>query len=260
MSNKEKILVVDDEVMMRDMLYNLLVKQDYQVMTAVSGEEAIVRVKQNEPDLIILDLMMPKMNGLETLKRIRQIDKSVEVIILTGIAIDDLDKQAQALGVSEIIRKGVGVELFLKSINYALDKRRAKKTAPEQPKASKGRIMVVDDEAEIRFVLEKFLIKHGYEVVTAQSGEEAIQRITQEPSKPPQLVLLDIQMSGMDGLVALKKIKEINNNIGVVMVSGLTDLDIAQKAIELGAYDYIMKPFNLEYLEMVVLTKLLLSE
>lgn len=260
MSNKEKILVVDDEVMMRDMLYNLLTKENYQVITASGGEEAITHVKESQPDLVILDLMMPKVNGLETLKRVRQINKSVEVIILTGIAIEDLDKQAQALGVSEIIRKGVGVELFLKSITYALDKRRAKKTTSEQPKASKGKIMVVDDEADIRFILEKFLLKHGYDVITAQNGEEAIKRIMQEKSKPPQLVLLDIKMPGMDGLLALKKIKEIDKNIGVVMVSGQTDLEIAQKAIELGAYDYVMKPFNLEYLEMVVLTKLLLAE
>lgn len=260
MADKEKILVVDDEVMMRDMLYNLLTRKNYTVLTATGGEDALLKIKQTPPDLIILDLMMPKMNGIETLQRIRQFDKNVEIIILSGIAIENMDQQAQKLGVSEIVRKGVGVEMFLKSITYAMDKRNAKKTELQKQKTSKGRIMVVDDEIDIRFILEKFLTKHGYEVITAQNGEDAINKIMQDKANPPQLVLLDITMPGMDGMIALKKIKEINNKIGVVMVSGVTDLEIAQKAMDMGAYDYVMKPFNLEYLEMVVLTKLLLAE
>ncbi|MFH1227709.1 MAG: response regulator [Planctomycetota bacterium] len=260
MDKQEKILIVDDEVMMREMLYNLFSKKGYQVIAAPNGEEAVKQAKESRPDLIVLDLQMPKMNGLEVLKQVREFDKDVEVIILTGMEVDELDKRAGQLGVSGILRKGVGVELFLKSITYALEKRKAKQAGAPAVQTVKAKIMVVDDDADIRFILEKFLHKHGYEVATAQTGEEALKYIEREKSSPPNLVLLDINMPGMDGILTLKKIKELDSEIGVVMISGLNDMELTRKAAELGSYDYIMKPFNMEYLEMVVLTKLLLSD
>jgi len=73
------------------------------------------------------------------------------------------------------------------------------------------------------------------------------------------LVLLDIKMPGMDGISTLKRIKEIDKNIGVVMITGFPEAENAKEAMELGAYDYIVKPFDLTYLKLVVLTKLLTS-
>ena len=64
----------------------------------------------------------------------------------------------------------------------------------------------------------------------------------------------------MDGLVVLKKIKELNPKISVLMISGMNDTQTTRQAMQLGAYDYIMKPFNMEYLDMVVMTKLLLAD
>ncbi|MFA5795442.1 MAG: response regulator [Candidatus Brocadiia bacterium] len=260
MNKPEKILIVDDEIMMREMLYSLFSKKGYQVISAPNGEEAVKQAKESRPDLIVLDLKMPKMNGIEVLRQIREFDKDVEVVILTGIMVEDLEKRAAQLGVSEIVRKGVSVELFLKSIIQTLEKHKARQSNVPAHQPAKARIMVVDDDVDIRFVLEKFLQKHGYEVITAQSGEEALEYIEREKSKQPSLVLCDIKMPGMDGLLTIKKIKELNSKIGVVMISGLIDMELNQKAIELGAYDYIMKPFNMEYLEMVVLTKLLLTD
>jgi DNA-binding response OmpR family regulator len=267
MTDQEKILVVDDEMVMRDLLYTVLTKQNYKVVTALNGREALNMMPKEKPDLVILDLMMPGLNGLETFVQMRRIDPKIETIILTGANVDDLETQARQLGVSDILRKGVGVELFLKSINYVMDKRKSKHGAPE-PKF-KGEILVVDDDADIRFMLEKFFTRQGYKVNTAASGEEALDRLNKYSTinvkkstsgNTALIVLLDIKMSGMDGLMTLKKIKELDKTISVLMISGINDVNITREAMRLGAYDYIMKPFNMEYLDMVVMTKILLAE
>ena len=119
----------------------------------------------------------------------------------------------------------------------------------------KEKILVVDDDPQIRALLEKFLIKKGYEAATAASGEEAIDKVKTES---PQVVLLDIKMPGADGITILKQFRQINDRLGVIMITGLKDEETARKAMAAGAYDYIVKPFDLNYLEMALLTKLAL--
>jgi len=111
------------------------------------------------------------------------------------------------------------------------------------------KILVVDDEHLIRWSLEQSLRKQGYEVLMAASGEEALKTI-QEDS--PDLVLLDIQLPGMDGLEVLSRAKELDEELIVIMVTALGVLETAVKAMRMGAYDYINKPFNLDELSIIV--------
>ena len=117
------------------------------------------------------------------------------------------------------------------------------------------KILIVDDDSKICTLLEKFLIKKGFYPITATNGEGALEKVEKEN---PTIVLLDIKMPGMDGITVLKKIKEINEHMAVIMITGVKDESIAKEAMELGAYDYITKPFDLNYLEMSLLTKILL--
>lgn len=113
----------------------------------------------------------------------------------------------------------------------------------------KNKILVVDDEHLIRWSLEQNLKKQGYEVSTAGSGEDVL-RLLQEES--PDLILLDIQLPGMNGMEVLEKVKELDESVIVIMVTALGVLETAVKAMRLGAYDYINKPFNLDELAIVI--------
>lgn len=119
------------------------------------------------------------------------------------------------------------------------------------------RILVVDDEKVICDALGKFLSRKGYQVATAQSGEEAIECVKKEK---PHLILLDIMMPGLGGIETLKRIKAIDKEVAVVMITAVNEDDIGRKCMELGAYDYITKPLNIDYLETVLMTKLLSCE
>ncbi len=250
----KKILVVDDEAQIRNVLYQLLTKKGYSVTTAPSGKAALDALKKDRPDLIILDQNMPKMDGLETLKRIRESDKSIGIVMLTGYVSEELEKNALQLGVDEFLGKGHGTsaQLFLKSIENVLER---KATAPKNATRPGGEIMVVDDEATIRDMLNQFLTRHGYTVKTASSGEETLE-ILKTKSYQPQLILLDINMPGIDGLVTLREIKKINKEAGVIIMTGINDEILGLQALESGAFEYIMKPFNLEYLELAILSKI----
>jgi DNA-binding NtrC family response regulator len=118
-----------------------------------------------------------------------------------------------------------------------------------------GVLLVVDDDAQIQQLLKKFFQSKGMHVVLASSGEEGLQAL----SHRPVIVLLDINMPGMDGVMTLKKIKEQHPKLPVVMISGGGEEGMARTALSLGAYDYVSKPFSLEYLETIVLTKILLG-
>ncbi len=114
---------------------------------------------------------------------------------------------------------------------------------------TKSKILVVDDEHLIRWSLEQNLKKQGYEVSTAGSGEDALRLLQEEP---PDLMLLDIQLPGMNGMEVLEKVKELEEDVIVIMVTALGVLETAVKAMRLGAYDYINKPFNLDELAIVI--------
>lgn len=108
------------------------------------------------------------------------------------------------------------------------------------------RILVVDDESEVCRMLEKFLREKGYQVFKAFDGKTALELVKEER---PHIVLLDIKMPGMDGIECLKKITEIDKEIGVIMITAIKEEETGKEALALGAYDYITKPLDLHHLE-----------
>ncbi len=109
-----------------------------------------------------------------------------------------------------------------------------------------ARILVVDDEPDSVELLQEFLTGKGYEVVTASNGEEALRKVKEER---PHLILLDVRMPGMNGLDVLRKVREFDQEVGVIMVTAVNEEDTGRDALKLGAFDYIVKPLNFEYLE-----------
>ncbi len=113
---------------------------------------------------------------------------------------------------------------------------------------SKPLVLVVDDEAGIRESLSDIFSDEGYEVATAETGEEALVALA---AREPDLVLLDIWLPGMDGLEALEKIKRKKPGVPVIMISGHGNIEMAVRATKNGAYDFLEKPLSLERVVLV---------
>ncbi|MDD5495530.1 MAG: response regulator [Candidatus Omnitrophica bacterium] len=111
------------------------------------------------------------------------------------------------------------------------------------------KLLVVDDEHDICDFVKNFFQERGFEVFTASNGDEALAMVKEDK---PDIVLLDVKMKGMDGIAALKHIKDIDRSLKVIMVTALEDQDKMVEASKLGACDYITKPLVLDHLEQTV--------
>jgi DNA-binding response OmpR family regulator len=116
-----------------------------------------------------------------------------------------------------------------------------------------GRILVVDDEINVIRLLQKFLTSKDYDVCTAADGKTAVQKVRE---LKPQIVLLDILMPGTGGMDVLNEIKKLEPDTTVIMVTAVSDEELAKRSIEMGAFDYITKPINLDYLETCLMVRM----
>jgi DNA-binding response OmpR family regulator len=112
-----------------------------------------------------------------------------------------------------------------------------------------GKILVVDDEPEVRQMMEHFLTERGYEVRIAENGRLGLAALD---SFTPDVVLLDMHMPEMDGLETLQRLASRAPSLPVIMVTVNDDVETTSRLLQLGAADYVPKPFNLEYLEQAI--------
>lgn len=113
----------------------------------------------------------------------------------------------------------------------------------------KGKVLIVDDVPDTIEIIQKLLRYEGYEVLTAQTGEEGVRKVEEEK---PDVVLMDISLPGIDGNEALKRIKKINPNQSVIMLTAYATVDNAIQALKEGAQDFLKKPFENEHLIHIV--------
>lgn len=112
------------------------------------------------------------------------------------------------------------------------------------------KILVVDDEVSICELLDEYLSMHGYQVITAGNGQDAISKFEADR---PHMVLLDLSMPGMSGMDVLRKIREIDANAGIIVLSAFGDVNTVQEAVETGANFYTQKPIEFDRLLKILI-------
>nr|MBI3611608.1 response regulator [Nitrospirota bacterium] len=253
-----KILVVDDEQMICDLLRAVLSPHGYEVLTATDGHEALALFQQHRPSVTLLDLHMPGMDGIEVLKQIRTINPRAAVMVLTAGENARLENQARALGVTDFLKKGLSLDVVLGAMERSLQMPSPASAVPAAGLPGQGAtaesqegatILVVDDEAMIRNLLTKFFTLRGYRVRAAQNGAEALAMVEQQQ---PDLIILDMYMPGMNGIEVLRELRAKHYAGGVVVLTASQDEKLLQQTLDLGSVDVIGKPVNLERLELVV--------
>lgn len=232
----ECILFSHNEVETRNFFYEIFADLGYKIITTPTYKEVLEILKKERPDYIILGPTVSDIPIEVLLEKIKVINGNIKVIILDG----SKNRQESVQDIIKTLKRNI------QTLSSA-----QKETKRVQIKAN---ILVVDDEAESAQLLKNYLSKRGYNVDIALSGEEAMTKINMAKS---DIVLLDIYMQGIDGLVVLKAIKEIDKSIIVIITTGVEDTWIIKEAMNLGANGYLVKPFNLVKLEELMLAEIL---
>ena len=257
------ILCVDDDVDVLELLKEYFTEQGFVVLTATNGVEAFLQVKRWQPKAVILDLFMPRLGGIGALGRIKALNPDVVVILVSGMG-NALELVTEAgLSVAGAFTKPLNLtqlsETLARSGVVAPAALVAAATSGEGAQIKRpvrARVLVVDDELEFRKVLAEYLEDRGFDVIEAQAGEEALDRI---PDFHPHIVLMDVMMAGVGGIEALRRIKVSAPETCVIMVTAVEDIDSARGALALGASDYVTKPFSFQYLDSVLEVHMLMD-
>ncbi|MFY9457443.1 MAG: response regulator [Candidatus Spechtbacterales bacterium] len=231
----QKILIIEDEKALLSMLSDKLMREGYDVVSAEDGEAGIQKAKEEKPDLILLDIIMPKMSGIEVLEIMRA-DKTlsaIPVIIISNSGQQVEIKRAKALGARDYLVKA---EFDPQEV---IEKVRALFGSSKNSDDG-STVLVVEDDQFLRDLIVKKLEEEGLKTSQAIDGEEGLRLIRENK---PDIVLLDLILPGIDGFEVLKQAKAdpAVSEIPIVILSNLGQRDDIDRGIELGAKDYLIK-------------------
>ena len=230
MSKRGKILIVDDERDSIEGLKDILEDNNFEVDAVDDGQKAVQRLKQTVFDIILLDIKMPVMDGVETYKQIKDICKikGTAVIMMTAYSLEEMVKEAIHDGVYAILRKPLNVEELLDTISQSKEG---------------ALVLVVEDDFEVAESIKYLLEDNGYRVNIMSSGEAAVEYAKKHTQ---DIILLDVKLPVMNGLETYLKIKEINpNSVAIMMTAYREEVDdIVKQALKNSVYTCLYKPLD----------------
>ena len=248
-----KVLIVEDEELIRK---GIALTVDWATLDCVvvgeaaNGAEGLEKAEKCDPDLIITDLKMPQMDGIEMLERLRQAGKTTHVIILTAYDWSDIEVEAKAAGVTAFCAKPMFMSDLRETLMSALGQNQtdaAQELLPQKNADFKGRqILLVEDNELNREIAQEILREYGFLVDSAENGAVAVEKVSTAAPGSYDLVLMDIQMPVMDGYTATRQIRALENPAlaGVpilAMTANAFDED-RRRAMESGMNGFLSKP------------------
>ena len=229
MAKETRVLVVDDDISFAESLTDILTEKGYDAVAVNSGDEALGKIKERPFDVALMDVKMPVMDGMQTFKEIKNLSRSITVIMMTAYSMDELVHDALKEGAYGVLRKPLDIEQVIKRIEIS--------------KVGGSLTMVVDDDTNIRTSLKDILEEKGYVVTVAKDGKEAI-AIAKE--RPEDIVIIDMQLPFLNGLETFLELKKINPEICAIIITAYKEemKDLVEQALAKGAYACIYKPFD----------------
>ena len=238
MEEKPFILIVDDDPDIVEGITAVLETRDYQIATAQDGLQCLKRIHEKTPDLLILDMMMPRMDGFAVIRELRADPKYVglPVIILTTVIEDAAYRRYEletglAMDVQAYIEKPAKPDVLLRHVS----------TIIEQPY-----IIVADDDPDILEAITTILDSQPYKVATAQDGEQCLSLVRK---RKPDLLILDLLMPKVDGFAVIRELRSEPRYADMpIMILTTVVEDASRRRYELetgqdmGVHTYMQKP------------------
>lgn len=206
-----RVLVIDDEPMVRETLGQVLSDEGYVVDLAIDGESALERVHAARPDAILLDLMMPGMNGRQFLQALRDEPAYERVPVLIMTAVHGLEVNLATLGASEVVEKPFNVDELLNKVALAVYRSRDASTSipplplspqalpPPAPELERGVVLIVEHDRGRMQQLDLQLSHHGFTVVSMTRALVQLSRLAR--ALRPRAILIDLHSEGAADVV-----------------------------------------------------------
>ena len=245
-----KILIVDDSPVFRTSMKKILGSMNAEIVLAQDGQEGLDLALQKKFDLIVSDIDMPKIDGIElcrSLKNTEATQGTPVVMVSTFDSDSDVDKGFQA-GASAYLSKYEIQDSLFDTVESVLAKSRFK---------GERVVMVVDDSKVVLRIVEKGLVEAGFRVITADNAKKALNLLE---TIQPDLILTDIEMPEINGFEFCKTVHKNPelSMVPIVAMSTKTDRGYMKRMVQNGASAYICKPFNID--ELVILVEKMLSD
>ena len=227
----QSVLIVDDEANMRRTLADILRDEGYQVTTAGTGAEAVELCSKAKYDIVLMDVRMPGMDGVEAFRRIRRHQEGVRVILMSAYGLEDLKHAALDEGAIAFLSKPLDLERTVKLIGEVKD------TA----------ILVVEQDKRVSAPLQSKLKQQGYRVTVTESPHNALELVEQIRF---DLIFLDVNLPAMNGLELYLAIKKITPRAVAIMITGMEEEfeAIAREAVRRNAYTIVRKPLEIDHI------------
>jgi CheY-like chemotaxis protein len=258
------ILVVDDHPGTATTLARALSQlgSNVEVIPATGGEPALELIQDKPVDVLITDMMMVGLNGLELIEKMQThpCGRPAYTILMTAYDVPGLKITAKRLKVDEIIIKPIRPERMCQIVAQAIEGLGSEAPLKVPDGKPQSRILIADDLPDNVELLFRYLINEGYTCISAKNGEEALHKVRTEM---PDLVLLDMNMPVKDGFETLHDIRSdpATAHIPVIILTAarLEPMDM-QMALNMGADDYVTKPFDRRELLARIRTRLRVKE
>lgn len=229
------ILLVDDNSAFIDSIKDILEEESYEVFTAQSGEDAVSLTQSRCFDLVLMDIKMSGMNGVESFLRMKAHHPGIKVVLYTAYALDELIQQARDGGVMAVLKKPLKMDHLIAIIEEAKSQKNA------------GWVLIADDDRAICENLFDALTGHGYRVAMVCDPLEAIRQVERQAF---DVLLLDLKMPKLNGLEVYRRVKILQPNLITILMTGYAEelSDMIHRGIDESAYTLLSKPINMNRL------------
>lgn len=253
-----KVLACDDNATARFIMKETIETFGFNIELVESGQECIDELRKNKYDLLIIDWLMPEMDGLETIKQIKQNKEfnDLPIIMVSAFGNEDVVQEVKNIGVSYFITKPYTYSTLFDTIMDVFGKdiktshvraEKGKKFTKELQNIAGINILLVEDNEINQQVATELLEDEGFNVIIANDGLEALNLMKEsgEPSKYG-LIFMDIQMPIMDGYTATEEIRKLSqyNEVPIIAMTADAMTGVREKCIDLGMNDMVTKPID----------------
>ena len=243
-----RLLFVDDEEMLVRMGQSMFTRLGYEVVACTSSVEALdaFRAEPAQFDLVITDQTMPRMTGEELAWELRHLRPDIPIVLCTGYSHLMNAEKARDLGIDAFCMKPLVARDLAVTVQRVLQQR-----AIQLPQAG-GRILLIDDDEQLRSMLRQMLEAEGYEAVEARHGREGVQRYREVP---PDVIIIDLLMPEQEGLETIRQLRDDDPAVKIIAISGGSrkeNLNYLHVAKQLGAQRTLYKPFSRDALLVTI--------